>query len=100
MRRSFRMEKINNELKRVLSEIILTEISPGKDNLITVLRVEATSDLNEAKVFVSTLKNGEEIIETLNKKSGYIRHLASDKIKIKKVPKLTFILSEDLPVLI
>ncbi|ACO04818.1 MAG TPA: 30S ribosome-binding factor RbfA [Persephonella sp.] len=100
MKRSHRMEKVNNELKRVLSEIFLTEIPVQQDNIVTVLRVEATSDLNEAKVYVSALKNGQDVVEQLNQKSGYIRHLVGNRIKIRKVPKFKFILAEDLPILV
>ncbi|WP_457621122.1 30S ribosome-binding factor RbfA [Persephonella sp.] len=100
MKRSHRMEKVNNELKRVLSEIFLTEVPIQQDNIVTVLRVEATSDLNEAKVYISALKDGKNVVEQLNQKSGYIRHLVGSRIKIRKVPKLKFILAEDLPILV
>ncbi|WP_457642188.1 30S ribosome-binding factor RbfA [Persephonella sp.] len=100
MKRSHRMEKINNELKRILSEIFLNEIPVQQDNIVSVLRVEATSDLNGAKVYISALKNGKEVIEELNHKSGYIRHLVGNRIKIRKVPKFKFILAEDLPILV
>ncbi len=100
MKRSHRMEKVNNELKRALSEIFLTEIPVQQDNIVTVLKVEATSDLNEAKVYVSALKNGNDVVEQLNQKSGYIRHLVGNKIKIRKVPKFRFILAEDLPIIV
>jgi ribosome-binding factor A len=88
--KSHRMEKVNSMLKKELSEIISEEIALPKDNFITVSFVDTTADLSEAQVFISALKDEEEIIEVLNKQSGHIRYVLGKRIRIKKTPKLLF----------
>ncbi len=90
-KRSHKMEKVNEAIKRALSEIFLEELPPEAGNMITVLRVDTTSDLSRAQVYISSLKNTDEIVEELNRKSGYIRYLLGNKIKIRKLPELHFI---------
>ena len=91
VRRSHKMERVNEAIKRALSEIFLEELPPETGNMITVLRVDTTKDLSKAEVYISSLKNTEEIVDELNKKSGYIRYLLGQKIKIRKLPELHFI---------
>ena len=88
--RSYRMEKVNSMLKKELADIIMEEIALSNDNLVTVNFVDTTADLSEAKVYISTLKNEEEILDALNKQSGHIRYLLGKRIRIKKTPKLIF----------
>ncbi len=90
-KRSHKMEKVNEAIKRALSEIFLEELPPEAGNMITVLRVDTTSDLSRAQVYISSLKNTDEIVEELNRKSGYIRYLLGNKIKIRRLPELHFI---------
>ncbi len=90
-KRSHKMEKVNEAIKRALSEIFIEELPPSTGNMITVLRVDTTKDLSRAEVYISSLKDTEKIVEDLNKKSGYIRYLLGQKIKIRKLPELHFI---------
>ncbi len=90
-RKSHKMEKVNEAIKRALSEIFLEELPPETGNMITVLRVDTKPDLSKAEVYISSLKDTESIVEELNKRSGYIRYLLGNKIKIRKLPELHFI---------
>ena len=90
-----REERVNSEIKRALSEIFLLDLSLQKDNIITVFKVKTTKDLNEAKIYVSILKNREETLRKLEEATPYIRHLLGQKIKLKRIPKLEFILVDD-----
>ena len=96
MKKSHRNEKINNALKQAISEIIQEEIMEfSSDNFITVMYVIASPDLNKADVYVSALKDLENVIEMLNKRAPYIRHLLGKKIKgLRRLPKLNFIPDE------
>ncbi|NPA53169.1 MAG: 30S ribosome-binding factor RbfA [Aquificae bacterium] len=96
-RRSHKSEKVNEAIKRALSEIFLEELPPEAGNMITVLRVDTAKDLSKAEVYISSLKDTEKIVEELNQKSGYIRYLLGQKIKIRKLPELHFIHVPELP---
>ncbi len=88
--KSFRMEKVNMLLKKEISEIISEEFNISRDNFITVSFVDTTSDLSQADVYISALKDEDSILESLNKSSGHIRFILGKKIRMKKTPKLTF----------
>ncbi len=88
--KSLRMEKVNMLLKKEISEIITEEFNISRDNFITVSLVDTTSDLSQANVYISALKDEDSILETLNKSSGHIRFILGKRIRIKKTPKLTF----------
>ena len=88
--------RIENELKKLLSEFILTEVKdPGMSTMASITRVNMTSDLKFAKIYVSvydTEKKRESTIKTLNRAAGYIRTCLSKKISIRRMPQLTFVL--------
>ena len=64
---------------------------PRLAKLITVTRVQTSNDLKYAKVYVSILDDssnediGNEIMDVLNKASGFISKKMKGKIKFKTV---------------
>ncbi len=88
-----RIEKINEMLKRAVSEIIQREMKDPNLGFTTVSRVETSQDLYHATVFASVM--GEEsarkrTIEHLNHAAGYIQHQLSGRIRLKTMPRITF----------
>lgn len=88
--KSHRMEKVNMMLKKEISDIITHEYEAGKENFITISVVDTKADLSQADIYVSALKNEDQIVEELNKESGHIRYILGKRIRIKKTPKLIF----------
>lgn len=88
--------RIENELKKLLSEFILTEVKdPGMSSMASITKVSMTSDLKFAKIYVSvydTEKKRESTIKTLNRAAGFIRTSLSKRISIRRMPQLTFVL--------
>lgn len=95
MKKSHKTDKINNALKQAISEIIQEEILEySPENFITVMYVIASPDLNKADVYVSALKDVDEVVEMLNKRAPYIRHLLGEKLRLRRLPQLKFIADE------
>ena len=92
----YRKNRINAEMKRVISNILLTDLPLQQDNIISVLNVETSKDLEEAKIYISVLKDRQKVLEKLNEATPYIRHLIGQKMKIRKIPKLKFVLVDDI----
>ena len=90
-----RIVKIQGEFKRGLSEIFLTDIKdPRMSSMVSVTRVEITPDLKYAKVYVSIYDEPQRIkdtLEALASAEGYIRARLNDKIKLRRIPNLSFI---------
>ena len=90
-----RLVKIEGEFKRGLSEIFLTDIKdPRMSDMVSVTRVEITPDLKYSKVYVSifdTPKKIEDTLLALKSAEGFIRAKLNEKIKIRRIPNITFV---------
>lgn len=91
---NFRIERINSELKKSISEIISRLKDPRLSSMISVLEVDTSKDLESAKVYVSCYGGDpEQTLTALSKCSGYIRHeLRSEYKDMRSVPELRFML--------
>ena len=94
-----RFERINEELKKEISNIINYELNnPNVTGLISVTKAKITPDLKYAKVYVSILnsKNTKETLAGLKKSSGYIRTEIAKKINLRITPELIFELDDSI----
>ncbi|MFC1629913.1 ribosome-binding factor A [Patescibacteria group bacterium] len=55
---SQRIQRINEVIKEEISKILLKEIDFPREILVTVTRVDTSSDLRQAKVFISCYPEG------------------------------------------
>lgn len=97
--KSNRMNKIDEELKKEISNIISTELkNPHLTGLISVSKVKTTPDLRYAKVYVTMIneKSKKENLSILKKSSGFIRSEIAKKINLRYTPELVFEFDESL----
>ena len=90
---SNRMARVNEELKREISNIINYEVKNSNvTGLISVTKVKTSPDLKYAKVYVSILnsKNIKNTLAGLKKASGFIRSRLAEKNKLRVTPELVF----------
>ena len=88
-----RLNRINEELKKEISNIISFELkNPDATGLISVTKVKITPDLKYAKVYVSMLnsKSNEKTLEALKSSAGFIRSLIAKRINLRITPELVF----------
>lgn len=96
-----RILRLNSLMKEALSEVIHKDLHhmPLINERVTITRVDMTSDLEHAKVYISVLglKNEkEEAIKLLTSKAGTIAHMCSKKVRMYQFPKLVFKIDEEL----
>lgn len=95
-----RPNRVAEEIKRELVEIIRTEIKdPRVAGLVSVTGVEVSGDLSYAKIFISkygSAKAREEALKGLEKASGFIRSELSKRLKLRYMPELIFALDDSL----
>ncbi len=94
---SLRMERLEEQFKREISELMLTKMRDPRTKMVTVMGVEISSELDVAKVFVAIIndtKAKKEILKVLGNAAGFIRSELAGKIEIRRMPKLIFILDE------
>ena len=96
---SNRMARVNEELKRELSNIINYEVKNSKvTGMISVTKVKTSPDLKYTRVSVSILnaKNIKETLAGLKAASGFIRSRIAQKMNLRVTPELVFELDESL----
>ena len=94
-----RVNKLDSILQREISMIISKDINDPKLGFPTVTEVDVAPDLNTAKVYVSFLgKNYKKRdgIEALRRAKGHIKSELAKRIKIRKIPDLTFLVDDTL----
>ena len=89
-----RSDRVGEEIKKVVAELIQNEIEdPRLPNFTTVTAVEVTRDLSYATIFVSALGDGEQIETTLNVMESakkFIRYRIGQEIRLRNVPEIRF----------
>ena len=94
-----RIERIDEELKKEISNIISYELkNPNVTGMISVTKVKVTTDLKFAKVSVSILnsKNVKETLAGLKKSSGFIRSEVAKRVNLRNTPEIIFELDDSI----
>jgi ribosome-binding factor A len=88
-----RIQRVNQLIKKELSQIILRELDFPKGVLVTVTRVETSKNLIQTRVYISVLpeEKGPEILETMNQKIYSIQQLLNKRLKMRPLPKIVFV---------
>lgn len=93
----YRGGRINEELKKELSDIIRNSIKdPRMTSMISITDVNVTKDLKYAKVYVSIFGDEESknnSLEALKSSRGFMRKELARRINLRNTPEL--IIEED-----
>ncbi|MFI3142065.1 MAG: 30S ribosome-binding factor RbfA [Clostridia bacterium] len=91
----YRVDRISEDIKREIVSLIKELKDPrvtGK--LLTVVRVEVSSDASFAKVFVSDLQgieSAKEAVAGLTSATGYIRRAVGKNLHLRMTPAIKFV---------
>ncbi|WP_062050816.1 30S ribosome-binding factor RbfA [Bacillus sp. JCM 19034] len=94
-----RAHRVGEQIKKEISEIIMREVKDPRVKFVTVTGVDVTGDLQQAKVFITTLGNDEEkeaTLQGLSKAKGFIRSEIGKRIRLRKTPELLFEFDESI----
>jgi ribosome-binding factor A len=75
--------------------MISAELKDPRIGFATVTGVEMSGDFHHARVHVSVLGSADtqqESLEGLTSATGYVRHELSHRLRLRRVPELTFVL--------
>ncbi|AMM92499.1 30S ribosome-binding factor RbfA [Peribacillus simplex] len=90
---SLRSNRVGEQMKKELSEIIGRKIKDPRIGFVTVTDVEVTGDLQQATVYISVLGDQEQREKTLQglaKAKGFMRSEIGQRIRLRKTPELFF----------
>lgn len=96
---SNRLARINEELKREVSNIINYEVKNSNvTGMISITKVKTTPDLRYAKISVSVInsRNVKQTLAGLKAASGFIRSRVAEKINLRITPELVFELDDSM----
>lgn len=91
---NYRASRLAEVIKKELSDLFQKEVKDPRVKFLTIVDVEVTGDLRHAKVFVSTLKEKNdpaELMEGLEKATGYLRKELGQRIDVRHTPEIRFI---------
>lgn len=92
-------DRIDSILRKELSIIISQEINDKKLGFPTVTDVRTAPDLSVSRVYVSFLGKGymkRDGLETLRRSKGFIKSTLAKRVKMRKIPDLTFLVDDTL----
>lgn len=90
---SNRIGRINEEIQRELSDLLRTLKDPRvQKTMVSVTRVDTTSDLRYAKVFVSVYdkEQAKEVFKGLKSSGGYLRRELAARLSLRYTPELVW----------
>src|SRR5688572_25726302 len=95
-----RIDRIEEQMRIELSEIIEREINDPRIGFVTVIGVKVSPDLSHARVSISSLGDLEQrkkALKGLKVASGFIRRSLSKRLHhLRRIPDLTFNYDETL----
>ena len=96
---SHRSGRINEDVKRELTDILRTVKDPRVNGMLTIVRAEVSSDLSYATVRISAMEGMEQTrrsVRGLSSASGYIRRELGKRLQLRKVPELRFVADDSI----
>lgn len=98
MKPNNRMIRINDEIKKELSEIIRAELKdPRVAALTSVIKVDTSTDLKYCKVSISVMGDENDkkaAMEGVKNAGGFIRKLIAERVNLRNTPQFTFVLDD------
>ncbi|MGE3273547.1 MAG: 30S ribosome-binding factor RbfA [Vicinamibacterales bacterium] len=91
---SHRIERISEQVREELSQMLSTEVSDPGIGLVTITRVKVTADLSLARAYWTILGDEAERKKTtqaLRRATPYIRHLLAGRLALRRAPEVQFL---------
>lgn len=93
-----RTQRIEEQLRQEISQIVQRDIKDPRLGMVTVSRVSINRDLTVGKVYISTLGSTighdpmlETSLEALNDCAGFVRSLLGKRLRLRTIPAFTFL---------
>jgi ribosome-binding factor A len=90
---SKRIARLNEQLKRELSELIRREVRDPRIGPVSVTRVQVSADLSVARVFVLLAGSEAARVASLNgldAAAAFLRRTLGRMLRVRRVPELRF----------
>ncbi len=89
-----RTERVGEEVREVVAEIISRQLKDPRIGFVTVTRAEVTPDLVSARVHVSVLgddRQREASLQGLSRAAGFVRRELGRRLRLRRLPQVVFV---------
>jgi ribosome-binding factor A len=93
MAQGFRPDRLGDQIRAELSEIIAREVHDPGVGLITITRVQVTSDLQIARVYYTTMTDAaarKVTAKALQRATPFLRHQLAGRLTLRRMPEIEF----------
>lgn len=95
-----RADRVREDIARELSAILRTVKDPRvSKTMLSVVRVEVTSDLSYATVYISSMNGMDSAVQAvkgLQSAAGYMRRELGAALRLRHVPELRFVADDSI----
>jgi ribosome-binding factor A len=88
-----RARRVEEQLKRLLSELIRREVKDPRVGLITITSAEVSRDLTHANVYFTPFAgsgDAKAAREALQHAAGFLRHQVRNQMRLRVAPEIQF----------
>lgn len=102
MGKGYRQGRLGEEIRRIISEMVLRELKDPRlnDNMVSVTAVDVTSDGSYATIYLSIFRQAaneqemaqikEDVLSGMRSAKGFIKKEIGRQIRLKHMPELIF----------
>ena len=88
-----RARRIEEQLKRLLADLVRREVKDPRVGLITITSAEVSRDLSHANIYFTPFAgegDANAALEALQHAAGYLRHQVRNEMRLRVAPELVF----------
>ena len=96
---SVKLGRATSDIKRELSDLLRELKDPRVSKLLSIVKVDLSSDLSYATVYVSAIEGYDKTVESvkgLKSAAGYIRRELGLRLKLRKTRELRFVADDSI----
>lgn len=97
--RSQRLERVEREIVRELSELLHEELKDPRVGFVTITGCKVSPDLRSARVFASPMGDGRAVGESMRglaSAAGFLSVELGKRMRMRRTPTLTFVRDESI----
>ncbi|MCP3676714.1 MAG: 30S ribosome-binding factor RbfA [Deltaproteobacteria bacterium] len=88
-----RSDRVGDLIRKEIAVMLLGDIRDPRVALVTITKVSVSDDLQQAKVYFTTLGDEDErgeALKGLQSASGFIRRTLAQRVSLRRIPSIRF----------
>ncbi len=95
----YRRQKLGSEIGKETAEILRRDVRDPRLGLVSITKVDVSSDMRVAKIFVSVFGNDKKkrlSMSGLRHATGFVQKELGRRIRLRVFPEISFVLDESI----